>query len=87
MNMLVEITLYPLKDQFLAPVDDFLAFLNAQDAVQVKTHRMSTQLYGEYHAVMDLLRDAMETCHARHGSGAYVLKLLPGAARTIKGYE
>lgn len=87
MNMLAEITLYPLKDHFLAPVDDFLAFLNAQDAVQVKTNRMSTQLYGEHHAVMNLLQDAIEANHAKHGSGAYVLKLLPGAARTLKGYE
>ena len=87
MNVLVEITLYPLQDDFLAPIDDFLASLNAQSAVEVKTRRMSTQLYGEYDAVMDLLRDAIKASQARHGSGAFVLKLIPGAARTIKGYQ
>ena len=87
MKLLVEITMYPLHDGHLQSIDDFLARLNAAEGVEVKTGRMSTLLYGEYDAVMDLLNEAMAAAHAEHGgAAAFVLKVIPGAARAINSY-
>ncbi len=87
MNLLAEISMYPLRDDYLEQVDAFLELLNAQDAVEVKTNRMSTQLYGEYDVVLDVLREAMRIAHENDCEAAYVCKFIPGAPRSIGGYE
>ena len=88
MNLLVEITMYPLHDEHMQSIDDFLVRLNAAEGVEVKTGRMSTLLYGEHGRVMDLLKEAMVASHAEDGvSAAFVLKMIPGAPRTLNGYS
>ena len=88
MNLLVEITMYPLHDEHMQSIDDFLARLNAAQGVEVKTGRMSTLLYGEHGTVMDLLKEAMAASHAQdEASAAFVLKMIPGAPRTLSGYS
>ncbi len=52
MNSSVEISYYPLKDEFIPPIKDFIDRLNAYDALTVKTSGMSTQVFGDYDAVM-----------------------------------
>ena len=44
MNIVAEISMYPLPSDHIAPINDFLAQLNAEPSVEVKTNRMSTQL-------------------------------------------
>lgn len=88
MKLLVEITMYPLHDGHLQAIDDFLERLNAAEGVEVQTGRMSTLLYGEHGTVMDLLKDAMAACHTEdEAPAAFVLKMIPGAPRTLKGYS
>ena len=88
MNLLVEITMYPLHDGHLRSIDDFLARLNAAQGVEVKTGRMSTLLYGEHGTVMDLLKEAMAASHDEdEASAAFVLKMIPGAPRILNGYS
>ena len=88
MNLLVEITMYPLHDEHMQFIDDFLVRLNAAEGIEVKTGRMSTLLYGEHGTVMDLLKEAMASSHAEdEASAAFVLKMIPGAPRTLSGYS
>lgn len=55
MQVAVDISLYPLADEFLAPIQDVIARLNAYDALEVSTNPMSTQIRGEYGQVMAAL--------------------------------
>ena len=88
MKLLVEITMYPLHDDHLQSIDDFLVRLNAAEGAEVKTGHMSTLLYGEYATVMDLLKEAMAASHVENEvSAAFVLKMIPGAPRTLNGYS
>ncbi len=87
MKVLVEITHYPLRDDHLAVIDHFLELLHEEDRVEVKTSRMSTLLYGDYDLVMEKLKNCIAASHAQFGSSAFVFKLIPGAARTLNGYE
>lgn len=87
MNLIAEISMYPLQDGYIAAIDAFLAELNVQNAVEVRTDRMSTQLYGDYAEVMTLLGDAMANSHTLHGKASFVVKFIPGADRSINGYE
>jgi uncharacterized protein YqgV (UPF0045/DUF77 family) len=55
MNISVEISYYPLKDEFIPPIKDFIERLNTYSNLVVKTSGMSTQVFGEYFNVMDIL--------------------------------
>ena len=87
MKIVAEISMYPLTSDYIPPIDDFLAQLNAEASVEVRTNRMSTQLYGDHDTVMDLLKRTTRSSRERFGGVAFVCKLLPGAERTINGYE
>ena len=87
MKTIAEISMYPLRSNYIPPIDDFLTQLNAEPSVEVKTNRMSTQLYGDHEAVMDLLKRTIQSSRERFGDVAFVFKLLPGAEPVINGYE
>ena len=55
MDIGVEISLYPLQQEYLAPIRDFIRQLGADGRLRVVTNSMSTQLYGEYELVMQTL--------------------------------
>ena len=52
MNTSVDISYYPLKEEFVPPIKDFIARLHRYDGLVVKTNGMSTQVFGEYFDVM-----------------------------------
>lgn len=55
MNISVDISYYPLKDEFIPPIKDFIERLNKYSNLVVKTNGMSTQVFGKYFDVMDIL--------------------------------
>ena len=69
------------------PIDDFLDRLQSAPGVEIRTTRMSTFLYGEYDTVMSLLARTMKESHQTHSDAAFVYKVLPGATRSINGYD
>ena len=52
MQVSVDISLYPLHQDYIPQIDAFILLLNQESAVQVVTNALSTQLYGEYETVM-----------------------------------
>ncbi len=60
MNISVELTLSPLQDNFEPPIIDFIKKLRAS-GLTVLENPLSTQVYGEYDAVMELLRSEIKT--------------------------
>jgi len=57
MKVSVEMSYYPLHDEFIPPIKSFIDRLNEYGNIQVKTNGMSTQVFGEYFEVMDILKD------------------------------
>lgn len=55
MNISVELTLTPLQDNFESPIIDFIKKLRAS-GLTVLENPMSTQVYGEYNVVMQMLQ-------------------------------
>jgi uncharacterized protein YqgV (UPF0045/DUF77 family) len=53
MRVAVDISLYPLADEFLAPIRDIIARLNTHDSLEVRTNPMSTQIRGDYDDVLN----------------------------------
>jgi uncharacterized protein YqgV (UPF0045/DUF77 family) len=65
MKVAVDISLYPLTENFIPPIQDVIERLNGYDGIQVSTNPMSTQIRGEYEDVMAALhteiRETFET--------------------------
>jgi len=55
MKISVDISYYPLKEEFIPPIKDFIERLNRYDSIVVKTNGMSTQVFGEFDELMNAL--------------------------------
>lgn len=77
MQTRADISLYPLADEYIPPIDDVIERLRAHAALTVETNRMSTQISGDYDAVMAALNREVRESFARHGKCVFVIKLLP----------
>ncbi|MFK7913917.1 MAG: YkoF family thiamine/hydroxymethylpyrimidine-binding protein [Pseudomonadales bacterium] len=87
LNLLAEISMYPLRNDYIAPIDDFIAALNQDPDIEVTTNRMSTQVYGAYDAVMNAVSAAMRRSNEQYGTVCFTCKFIPGAERSINGYQ
>ena len=78
MQVSVDISLYPLHQNYIPQIDAFILLLNQEPNVQVVTNALSTQLYGEYETVMGLLARAMGEHIAIHDDSVFSIKVLNG---------
>lgn len=80
MDIGVEISLYPLKADFIPAVHEFIGRVTAHHSLKVVTNSMSTQVFGGFEEVMDALRAALEASFAAMAPGgeraAFVLKVI-----------
>jgi YKOF-related Family len=76
MNIGVEISLYPLRDEFIPPILGFIDRLNADGRFKVVTNDMSTQVFGRYDDVMDALTREIRPTFERDGKAIFVMKVL-----------
>jgi hypothetical protein len=74
----VEISLYPLQDDYLGPIRAFIERLNDYPDIQVLTNTMSTQVFGPYARVLGILAIEMARTHEEAPKAPFVLKVLAG---------
>jgi len=60
MNISVEISYYPLNEIYKKPIKAFIASLNGNSNLVVRTNKMSTQVFGEYDEVMGTINNCMK---------------------------
>jgi uncharacterized protein YqgV (UPF0045/DUF77 family) len=76
MRIAVDISLYPLADEFLTPIRDVIARLNAHGSLDVQTNPMSTQIRGEYDEVMTALQQEMKTTFEQVPKAVFAIRVL-----------
>lgn len=76
MKIAVDISLYPLADDFIPPIDDVIARLNRYPDIEVLTNRMSTQLRGDYDVVMAALGSEIKTSFEQLPHAIFAIKIL-----------
>lgn len=76
MDVGIELSFYPLQAEFLAPIRALIERLSAERRVRVITNSMSTQLYGEYGEVMQILTRELREALGEAGRSVVVLKLV-----------
>lgn len=76
MRVAVDISLYPLADDFIPPISDVIDRLNANSSVEVQTNAMSTQVRGEYDQVMAVLNQEIKQTFEQCPKAVFAIKIL-----------
>lgn len=76
MHITAELSLYPLRDDYIPKILDFVHTLREAPGIEVLTNQMSTQLRGELTDVMPAIAVATERAFEDGGAEALVIKIL-----------
>jgi uncharacterized protein YqgV (UPF0045/DUF77 family) len=80
MEIGVEISLYPLAEQFAPVIHQFIERLSAVPDIKVVSGSLSTQVFGEYEHVFETLQRELRTTfqsrESQGGKAVFVLKVM-----------
>ena len=76
MDIAVEMSLYPLDADYIPPIQDFIDRLNTHAGLKVVTNSMSTQVFGEYEAVMRALMLELRRTFETSNKAVFAMKVL-----------
>lgn len=74
----VEISLYPLQDNYLEVIRWFIQQLDGYPNIERRTNAMSTQLQGPHEELFALLASASAAAYRQFGRAVFVCKFIPG---------
>lgn len=78
METAVEISLYPLQDNYIEVIRWFIRQLDGHPDIRRVTNGMSTQLQGPHYQIFALLADATAASYREFGRAVFVCKIIPG---------
>ena len=76
MNIVADMSLYPLKDGPVPEIIDFIRSLRERDGLEVVTNQLSTQLRGGFDVVTGAVNDCMRQAMAAPNTVVLVVKYL-----------
>lgn len=80
MKTSIDISLYPLADDYIPAIKEFIDRISSYDeinaGVNVVRSDLSTQLFGDYDTIMDLLKIEIKRSWETYGKGIFVIKFL-----------
>tara|TARA_B000000477_G_scaffold107130_1_gene98578 strand:+ start:515 stop:760 length:246 start_codon:yes stop_codon:yes gene_type:complete len=76
MNIAVDISLYPLDNNFIPPIKDFIKRLQENESIEVVTNPMSTQVRGEYEIVMGIIQKEIKKTFLESSKAVFAIKVL-----------
>lgn len=77
MKASIEISLYPLSENYKDRIVSFIKRLRIRDDIEVVSNGMSTQLFGDYDVLMDLIKNELRPELEMHRTMA-ILKIGDG---------
>ena len=75
MKTSVEISYYPLDQEYIPPIKDFIARMNQYEGLVARTNGMSTQVFGEYDILMSALTQEIKKSFENPHS-VFVMKII-----------
>ena len=76
MELSVEISKYPLADDYIPAIKHFIGRLHAIKGLSVVGNTMSTQVFGDYDIVMDSLKEEIRRSYEQSGKVIFVCKFI-----------
>lgn len=84
MMLSVEISLYPLTEQYVPVILDFIERMRGYPGLDVQSNALSTQVFGDYAEVMAAVGAELRHSFETHGAAVLVAKFVPGDARELR---
>jgi uncharacterized protein YqgV (UPF0045/DUF77 family) len=78
MKLVAEISMYPLNEQYIEPIQTFIDRLNGYANLHVVTSATNTVVSGDYLPTMEVLAKEMQRSHEEVGQAIFVCKFLNG---------
>jgi hypothetical protein len=76
MELSVDISKYPLADDYIPAIKDFIDRLRAIEGLSVVGNTMSTQVFGDYDLVMGSLTEEIRRSYEQFGKAIFVCKFI-----------
>ena len=76
MRISVDISLYPLTEQFVEPILAFIDKLEQNPRLKISRNNLSTQIFGEYRDVMNAMDAEIEAIFKQLPHSVFVLKII-----------
>jgi len=76
MKASIEISMYPLDKEYGTHILAFIKELNQHPELEVRTNSMSTQVFGEYDVLMDLMKKEIKSAFSATKTTVMVLKIV-----------
>jgi len=76
MKCSIEISMYPLHQQYVDPIIDFIKKLRTYPDLIVETNGMSTQVFGDYDKVMNAINSEMKQVFLNKHKVVFNLKVI-----------
>jgi uncharacterized protein YqgV (UPF0045/DUF77 family) len=86
MNTSIEISYYPLTEEYIPPIKDFIQRMHNYSGIVVKTNGMSTQVFGDYDVVMAALTTEIKASFALPHS-IFVMKVINADLNHVDGTQ
>lgn len=77
MQLSVELTHYPFKDEHLDAIRGTVAQLNSYSDLKVTTFPTATILIGDYDRVMAVVKEVIAWSYRQYGKCVFIAKFLP----------
>ena len=78
MKTTIEISLYPLRDEFIPEIDDFITRIKSAAFLTVRVNETSTHISGDYDRVMEVVQKEIKTTFGHDGKFVFAMKILKG---------
>jgi uncharacterized protein YqgV (UPF0045/DUF77 family) len=79
----VDISYYPLNEDYISPIREFIHRINKYDQITCRTNGMSTQVFGDYDDVMGILTTEIKKSFDLPHS-VFVMKVINADLDTIE---
>jgi len=86
MKVTVEISLYPLKEDYTEIIIGFIKALKSNASINVYVTAMSTYASGDYDEVMSAVHEELKKIHAIIPDSSTVMKIIPKDLNIENGF-
>ena len=76
MKISAELSLYPLTEEFGTPILRFIEKLASDPDIEIRRNTMSTQIFGEYEMIMDLVKNELKPVFELDETVVLVVKIV-----------
>ncbi len=86
MKVTIEISLYPLREDYTGIIIEFIKGLKSNSSIQVRSTAMSTYVSGDYDTVMNTVNMELKNVYQQIPDCSAVMKIIPKDLNIEEGY-